>query len=202
MKRTVAAMIGLVLSLTSLAAHAQEPGVRLHMDSGFYLGVGVGRSEARNFCSIGGACDAKDMAWNLFAGYQINRHFAVEGGYVDFGEATTSGFVGGVAGSLSSESTAFELLAVGLLPLSDTFSLYAKGGFFRYDSDGSGTGSLAGSSSDEGTELTFGLGAEYRFARTLAARLEWQRYLEVGSGIPGISNGDVTVLRLAARYRF
>ena len=202
MNRMVALIAGCLLSAASIAAHAQPAGPQLKMDSGFYIGAGVGRSEAREFCSIGGACDAKDMSWNLFAGYQFNRYFAVEGGYVDFGEATTSGFVGGLPTTVTAKTTAVELLAVGLLPITDNFAAYAKLGFFRYDSDGEATGGIVATSNGKGTELTFGLGAQYGFGRNFAARVEWQRYLDVGSRILGLERADIGVVRLGARYRF
>lgn len=202
MNRTSALLAGGLLTLASYGAQAQTTGVQLRTDPGFYVGAGLGRSEARDFCSIGGACDSKDMSWNLFAGYQLNRHFAIEIGYSNLGEASSSGFVGGVSTTVVTETTAFELVGVGSVPMTDNFSIYAKLGMFRYDSDGSATGGLAGTSGDKGTEFTFGFGAEYAFARNFAARLEWQRYLEVGSGILGIPKADIGVLRAAARYRF
>ena len=203
MNRTMALIAGCLLSVTSLGANAQSPAVALQMDSGFYVGAGLGRSEARDFCTIvAGACDAKDMSWNVYAGYQFNRHFALEGGFTNFGQATSSGFSGGVPSKISTDTTAFELVAVGLLPFTDRFSLFGKAGFFRYDSDGTISGGVVAGASDTGTEFTFGLGAEYGFARNLAARLEWQRYLGVGSGLLGLPKADISVLRLGARYKF
>ena len=34
--------------------------------------------------------DPKDTTWSVFAGYQFNRHLAVETAYSDFGEVQTS----------------------------------------------------------------------------------------------------------------
>lgn len=201
MDRIKAALVAFLLS-ASPAALAQAPAMKLNMDTHFYVGAGVGRSEARNFCTIGGACDAKDLTWNLFAGYRFHRHFALEAAYTNFGEATTSGFVGGVPSTARTESTALELVAVGLVPLSDSFSLYGKAGFFRYDSDGSASGGLVAASSGKGTEFTFGVGAEYNFTSALAARVEWQRYLDVGAELLNVPKGDVTLLRVGARYAF
>jgi len=202
MNHRIALIAGCLLSLAAFGAQAQATGVQLRTDTGFYIGAGLGRSEARDFCSIGGACDSKDITGNIFAGYQFNRHFAIEGGYSNFGEATSSGFVGGVATTVVTETTGFELVGVGSLPLSENFSLYVKLGMFRYDSDGTATGGLSATAGDDGFEPTFGFGAEYSFTRNLAARLEWQRYYEVGSGLLNTPKADITVLRLAARYKF
>ena len=201
MKRTLAITAVCLLAPASWDTHAQTP--TLSTDTGLYLGAGIGRSEARDVCRVvGGACDSKDISWNIFAGYQFNRHAAVELGYSDLGEATTSGFIGGVPSFLSMSTKTLELVGVGILPLGDHFSLYGKLGFFRYDSDGTATGGLVSNASDKGTELTFGVGGEYNFDGRSAVRVEWQRYLGVGSGIIGLDKADISVIRATGRYKF
>lgn len=197
-------LAGCLLGLAAPAAHAQSD-TRLRMDPHLYIGAGIGRSETRDFCvPLGGACDAKDMSWNIFAGYQITPNFAVEIGYNDFGKATSSGFsIGGAPGAITSESTALEIVGLAGAPLTDTFSIYLKAGLYRFDTDAVGTGSAVGLAvSDDGTGGTFGVGAEYSFTRNLAARLEWQRYLKVTESILGAGDGDIGVLRLTTRYKF
>ena len=203
MNRKIVIIAGCVLWLAAPAVQAQSD-MRLRMDPHFYIGAGIGRSEARDFCgALGGACDAKDMSWNVFAGYQFTRNFAVEVGYNDFGKATSSGFIGGTPGAITSESTALEIVGLAAAPLTDAFSVYIKGGFFRFDTDVVGTGSAAGLAlNDKGSGATFGIGAEYTFTRNIAARLEWQRYLSVTEGILGAGDGDIGVLRLTTRYKF
>ncbi len=201
MARIKALVVALMLSASS-AALAQAPGVKLNVDAGLYIGATIGRSEARDFCSIGGACDPRDMSWNAFAGYRFNRYFALEAGYTDFGEATTSGFVTGIPTRVTAETTAFELVGVGRIPLGDSFSLYGKAGFFRFDSDGVATGGLVDRQSRKGTEFTFGFGAEYAFLPALTARVEWQRYLDIGSEVVGVQKADIGVMRIGAHYKF
>ena len=201
MNRTIALLAGCVLVPASLAAQAQSSDPRLRMDTGFYLGAGMGRSEARDFCTtLGGACDDKDMSWNVFAGYQFTRNWAVEVGYNDFGHAKTTGFVGGFATNVRMQTKAAELVAVGLLPLGDHFALYGKAGGFYYESDGTATGGVAASTTDTGWHLTFGLGAQYDFNGRFATRIEWQRYLEISSGL--LDNADISVVRVTGRYKF
>ena len=205
MNRRIAFIAACALLLAAPYAQAQSD-MKLRMDSGFYMGAGVGRGEQRDFCTeiVGGTCDAKDLTWSLFAGYQFNRYAAVEAGYVDLGKATASGFTvaGGLPAAISSRSKAWELLGVLAMPLNDAFSLYGKFGCFYYDTDGIGSGANFASTSDSGTEITFGFGAEYNINRNVGARLEWQRYMSVGSGIFNFPKGDISVLRFATRYRF
>ena len=202
MKRIVTIVAAGLMS-AGLSAHAQTPPAGgLRMDSGLYIGAGLGGADVRDFCSqVSGACDKKDGTWNVFAGYQVNRYFAVEAGYSDFGSASTSGITGGGAGVTIREKTkAFELVAVGMLPIGQHFSVYGKVGGYRYDSDGSASGAFSTTASDKGTELTFGVGAQYDFDGRIAVRAEAQRYYDAGSGLLGKS--DIRVVRASARYKF
>ena len=200
MNRKTAFLAGSLLALTSLGVHAQAPAVQLNMDSGMYIGGGLGRARTGEGCL--GNCDTTDKTWSAFAGYQFNRHFAVEAGYSDFGQATTSGTLVGVPVTSRLKTTAWELVGIGMLPLTDKFSVYAKAGVYRYDTDASTTGAFVGTSSAKGTELTLGGGLQYTFAGNLAGRLEWQRYSDVGTGVPGLQKDDISVWRLSARYKF
>jgi opacity protein-like surface antigen len=203
MNRKAAIVAATVLTAACFGAQAQTPAGGLRMDTGLYLGAGIGRSEARDLCQLtGGACDAKDVTWNIFAGYRLTRHFAVELGYSDFGDATTSGFINGVASRLKTSAKAVELVGLAILPLGDRFSIYGKLGAFRYDADGTATGGLVDSRSDKGTELTYGVGAEYNFNPQFGVRAEFQRYLDVGSGVIGLDKADITAVRAAGRYKF
>jgi OOP family OmpA-OmpF porin len=204
MKAIIGACVSFLLLTASFGAHAQATGVKLNMDSGLYVGAGLGRSEAREFCLHigGGACDQKDTSWNAFVGYQVNRHFAVELGYVDLGKSFSSGLLGGVPATASLDTTAIELLAVGMLPLSDAFSIYGKFGMYRYETDSVSTGPAAGAGSADDVEFTIGIGGQYGFTRNIAVRAEWQRYFEVGSGVFGLEKSDTSVWRVVGRYMF
>lgn len=110
-------------------------------------------------------------------GYQFNRHFALEAGYVDFGRTTATGTVLGIPFSARARADAFEALAVGTLPLHERFALFGKAGLFRWDGDISAT--VAGvtvGAGDKDTDFTWGVGLKYSFAKNVAARLEFQRY--------------------------
>lgn len=204
MNRTLGFLAGILLSVTSLGAQAQATGVQLNMDSGFYLGAGVGnaRSGSGRVEQCIGGCDEKDWTWNVYAGYQFNRHFAVEGGYSHLGKHTTSGTIFGGFGTAEYKTKALELVGVGLLPFTDNFSVYVKLGLYRYDSDANVTGAVVTTSSETGTEFTGGVGLQYIFARNFAARLEWQRYSDAGTGATGFEKDGISVWRLGGRYKF
>jgi len=171
-------------------------------DTGWYAGLGLGQSEANDACTgIAGpgiSCDEKDTYWKIFGGYQLNKNFGFELGYVQLGEATAS-FAG--FGSASIEAKGFELLGVGTLPINQQFSVFGKLGFFRWDVDfKDGTG-LVGNASDSGTDLTYGFGVQYSFTKNVALRAEWQRYNDVGEANT-TGKADVDTLGVSVVIRF
>ncbi len=176
-------------------------------DSGFYAGGAFGQTKAKDACQgVPISCDDKDTGWKIFGGYQINKHFGAELGYVDLGQATAAGTVGGVTVNASIKATAWELMGVGTLPIADNFSAYGKLGFFRWDAEATASvavpGAFAvGSLSDTGTDFTYGLGLKYHFTKNIAARVEWQRYTNVGNGA-GNGKSDVDLLSLGVVFKF
>lgn len=161
-------------------------------DEGFYAGFNFGQSKVSDFCMSAPSCDNKDIAVTIFGGYQVNRNFGVELGYTDLGKATLSG----PGGSVRAEASGLEILVVGTLPVTQQFSFYGKLGFFMWDSDFRGTVLGAPvSGSDDGTDLTYALGARYSFSRTLSMHVQWQRYRDVG-------DFDVDVIGAGLLFRF
>ena len=165
----------------------------LAQDTGFYIGGALGQAEQKGACDglpAGFSCDEKDSAWKILGGYQFNRHLAVELGYANLGEASASG--GGLSASV--EVTAWDVVAVGSLPIMDKFSTYGKLGMCRAESEG--TSNVGVSADDSETGFTFGIGLRYDFTRNLGVRAEWQRYSEVGD------DTDADLLSIGVIWRF
>ncbi len=166
-------------------------------DMGFYAGVSFGQSSADVDCE-GFTCDDKDTAWRVLGGYQFNRNLAVEVGYSNLGEVSVN--AGGL-GAATIEATAIEVVAVGIMPLANQFSVYAKLGMYRGEADQSGSGIFVASASESNTDLTFGVGVKYDITRNLGVRAEWQRYGDLGGeGVGGES--DIDVISIGAIWRF
>ena len=139
-------------------------------------------------------CASAGAAWRIFGGYQFHKNIAVELGYADLGSVEASGVVLGVPVTAEIETKAWDLVAVGILPLNEQFSLHAKAGIARWDLDttASAVGLGAVSISENGTDFTFGFGGQFNFTKNVGARVEWQRYNDVGdSGTTGQSDFDV-----------
>jgi OOP family OmpA-OmpF porin len=180
-------------AVLGLASAMLVAGPALAQDTGFYAGIHIGMSDLGGACNGvpgGVSCDEEDSAWKILGGYQFNKNLAVELGYANLGEASASG--AGVTANV--EVTAWDLVAVGSLPLMDRLSGYGKLGLFKADAEL--TSNVGVSDDDSETGITFGLGLRYDFTRNLGVRAEWQRYQEVGDDL------DVDVMSVGVIWKF
>jgi hypothetical protein len=153
--------------------------------------------------------DDEGTAWSVTAGYRVNRYLAVEASYVNLGtlEATHNlvmpAFLGG--GTLTFqrelETAGPALTAFGMLPLSNSWQLYARAGIMFADSDlTTAFNGSSNSSSFDSDVTTLGAGAQYDWGGHWSARLEFQRSLDVG-GDDVASEADVDGISLGFLYR-
>ena len=160
--------------------------------AGGYVGAGAGQASA-DVCgelhALGATrCDDEDTGFKIFGGYQVNENFAVEGSYVDYGDITASD--GEV--SLKGEITAFAISGVGVIPVTEQFSIFGKLGVAFWDAEASASG--FGSVSDDGTDLTYGVGAGFDVTDAFGLRGEWERLDSDGD--------DVDLLSVSAVLKF
>jgi opacity protein-like surface antigen len=153
--------------------------------------------------------DDQGTAWNVTAGYRINRYLAVEAGYVNLGtlsDTQTIDFPPGFGiASLNFhrelETAGPSLTVFGTLPLSANWQLYGRAGMLFADTDL--TTKISGnsvSSSFDSDATTLGAGAQYDWGGHWSARLEYQRTLDVG-GDDVASAADVDSISLGFLYR-
>ena len=153
---------------------------------GGYVGFGAGQSKMKDTGSVlpGGGIDDSDTGWKIFGGYKFNPNLSAELTYIDFGQFEGGG---GVTGSW--EPTGINGSVLGILPLPNQFSVFGKLGATRWDVDNNLGGT---SSSDNSTDVSYGIGAQYDFNRDIGARLEWERFADVGeTGTTGQSDLDL-----------
>lgn len=165
-----------------------------------YIGAGVGESKAKDISSLpGGSTDDTDTAWKVYGGYMFHPNVGVELSYIDFGK-----FTGSAPGlSVDAKPKGIDLSLLGVLPLPDRtspFSLFGKIGADRWKVDTDTN--VLGSASDHGTDLSWGVGAQYDFNRNWAGRLEWNRFQDVGDeNITGQSDIDLISLNVSYKFR-
>ncbi len=182
--------------LASQFAYAEEDWTNPEWaNSAWYVGAGAGRSKstidqdrivrgliAGGASSVAFTSDERNTAYKLFLGKQLNKNFALEGGYFDLGKfgfnATTTP-PGTLNGDVNFRGLNLDLVAQ--LPLTQRFSAYGRLGmnYAKANAHFSGTGLSAGinrDTSERKLNPKVGLGLEYKFTEALALRGEVERY--------------------------
>ena len=179
-----------------------------------YVGLGFGQSRAfLNNSQINSALgrtgtinaiseDHKGFGGKLIAGKQLNQNFAVEFAYFDLGtfdyRASTSN-----GGTLSRHTSVRggSLDVIGMLPMSERFSIYGRvGATYAMMRD-----NIGGNRAYAGDELRnkklnpkVGIGLEYKLSEAMAVRGEVERYRTTD----GFRNrGDVNLASVSLIYK-
>ena len=136
--------------------------------NGFYAGASIGQATI-DACGGIASCDDEDTGWKILGGWEFNSNLAFEAAWVDFGEND-----GSIDGSkVSAEADGWSLAAKGTLPLNEQFGLFGKFGMISWDVEGGG---VASGVDDDGSDLLYGLGAEYMFTDQFSIVGEWEWY--------------------------
>ena len=189
-----------LFALAPLAARAQAvfPPAPPPEIKGPYLGATVGLSNNRRGCPdaiTGGGreCDASDPAFSVFAGYQLNRHFAAEVAYHELGKVRSSGF----GNTFTVHAQAFDASALARIETLERLFAYGRFGFYGANlqpSDNTGLGSKTNYGA------TYGLGLQWDLQARWGARAEWQRWRNVGKdSVFGAATYDVLALGFVFR---
>lgn len=174
-------LAGLVTALTLGLAAASTPAAAA--DKGIYLGASVGESGV-DVNSLDFSANA--TGYKVIAGWRFLDWLAVEGNYIDFGTGHDT-----VAGDdIKTNSDGLSLSAVGFLPLGPV-DLFARVGAISWNSHLSSSG--IGKFGDNGTDLTYGVGAQFRIL-SLSLRAEYEIF-----DLPG---QDVDMLSIGLTYTF
>jgi len=210
--RAFALVAGVSLAIASFGAIAQA------QEKGWYLGGSVGRSDVDlqpitvvGATAFSSSTNERDTGYKLIGGYRFNRHFALEGGWSDFGKfSTTTNVTAPVIGSAgaSVRVDGWHLDAVGILPVRGGFSLHGKLGAMysstRTSLSTTGAVALAAGTNlnpkRRETNLKWGVGAGYDFSRNVGLRLEYDQVKDVGNADTG--EGDVGMWTLGVVFRF
>jgi OOP family OmpA-OmpF porin len=195
-------LLKLSLAAGAVAACIGAPAFAAEQE-GWYLGAGVGYakntlSNVRWFADT--SEKTNDAGFKVYGGYQFNKNWAAEIEAVSLGKYTAD------SPNLHSsvKTSGLGVSAIGMLPLSEQFSLLGKLGVLakftdtkEYDNNSSYNYSQKKTSA----AALLGFGAEYRFTPDLALRAEYEYFgkSSVGENDSKVSNG---LLSVGMRYSF
>jgi len=126
--------------------------------------------------------DADDMGYKFIAGFRPLDWLGLEAAYVNFGKPEDT-----VLGQkLKAEGDGISAFAVGFLPTGPV-DLFAKVGLISWDSK------ISGSFNDDGTDLAYGVGAQFRVL-SLSIRAEYEKF--------DVSDVDLDMISVGVTYTF
>ena len=186
--------------------------------TGPYLGANLGTTRAQfNNDSINSTLagqgftvnsrteDNRSTGYKLFGGYQLNRNFAVEGGYFDLGRFNYS-LNTTPLGTFAADTRVrgLNLDLVGILPFNDQFSVFGRVGaaYAQSRSNFARTGAqtlTSAPTSRNDTNLKVGVGMQYALTEALAVRAELERYR---ISDPVRNRGNIDMASVGLVYRF
>lgn len=177
-----------------------------------YAGLGIGQSNYKwrnnpsgstGICGAIGqiSCEDKPVAFKLFVGYNLTDNFGIEGAYYDAGRASLT-YADPLFGSINQKAilNGYSVSAVGTLPVGRAFVSgrigVAASTLIRKD-EAVGIGIREQRTKPQ---PTLGVGGGFTLWRSIAARLDWDRYR--GESARGERfEADVVTLNLFYRFQ-
>lgn len=161
--------------------------------TGFYVGAGFGETaiEVNDVFDVGLKFDDSGTTWKVLGGYNFLKYLGAELEYIDAGDAEDKWSFEDEGDTLDVEATiglsGWNASAVGILPLGEKFNLFAKLGFIVWDADFELRATLRDSGgiiidedsekgTDDGTDLSWGIGGGFNFTENFGVRLEYQSF--------------------------
>jgi hypothetical protein len=162
--------------------------------------------------------ESEETTWGFFGGYRLLQNLAFEAGYMSIGkevlrESSSGTFFGGETPepeswitSFGVRSTGFALSALGVLPITYNWEIFARGGVYLasntlslYAINQEGFGG-ADQVTESSADFLVGAGAGYTLAEVYQLRAEYQRILDAGSSEFGEADVDLLTIGITVRF--
>ena len=169
-----AALAGLAACGTSTAA---MDGMWSVDNPGFYAGAGIGvdRVQGDEFPNQNDDVESTNTTYKVPFGFRLNRMFAFEGQYINFGTADSED------GRNEVEADGWTAGAIVNIPVWERVIPYVKGGVLFWQSDRRfpAGGAQAGAQQERdgnGTDFTYGVGVKFPMTERIDFRVEFERF--------------------------
>lgn len=145
-----------------------------------YLGGSVGQADL----------DLPDFedptSFSVFGGYRFNKYIAIEGSYIDFGDADDD-----IEPIWTIDASGFDASVLVIWPITDRFEIYGRVGATAWEAELSeaGYGKLE---DDDGTDLSYGAGFAFNFTEHVGAFAQFVRVNDI----------DVDNLSIGVKFSF
>lgn len=202
---TAALAVAVTFTLTS-AANAQS-----HQST--YVGFSLGQTKLDDACRNNAAidfpaCDAKDGGMAAYGGWDFHGNFAVEGGYIDFGNRKTTTLIksGGDSFKTKNKLRSVYIAGIGKVHWGERVTLFGKIGSHWWKADAKLSNADPAKFGDEGNDVFFGVGGQLSLpGGKFKVRLEYQIF-EVKDAYKGkrflVNNRGLRVAGSYNEFRF
>jgi OOP family OmpA-OmpF porin len=158
---------------------------------GFYAGASVGTASLND--DFDGLEIEDDTAAHRFVGgWWVNRYFALEAGYQNFGDFEQDFAIGGASSKATLSADGYTLGLQGSYPVANKVAIFGRAGAFFWD--GEAEINNVSQASPEETNPYLSVGLSYAFNDSFSINSDWTHY-ELES-----SNSDV--YSVGFQYRF
>ncbi|GJI96880.1 hypothetical protein RugamoR57_35980 [Duganella caerulea] len=195
MKKILFALVASAAALAGTSAYAAD-------DAGTaYIGAGVVGSHYK--FDVPNATSTSDRSGDkatgkIFAGYNFDKTWAIEGGYTDFGKKGYDYTIGGAPGHVQTKADSLYLAGKGTYTVNDQVAVFGKLGVARNHNDVTTTGIASVTGDSNKTALYASVGAEYAINKNVKVSLEYENYGKNNIDL-GRKNGAITA---GVRYNF
>lgn len=210
MKKTVL-LCGLAGALLSSSAFAAKDGLYVGGQVGYgsnnssasslnasSIPIAIGNTQTTLSGPANVSVDNDGIAGRAFLGYQFNKYLSLEGGYTQYSDTTINNVYGVRGSDESLFEGAIDGVVKGSLPITDRFSLYAKGGVAYAMAQDLGKNDVTSVSSSQSGLIylndyntqnnyafrpTYGVGASFDITNRLSTDISWSQIVG-GNSIP------------------
>ena len=160
------------------------------------LSYGQARAETTGGDLLGsgftGSVSGNHSGGKAFLGMELwDKYVGAEFGYVELGKASANGTVGGSFSAATSQVNAYTAALVGYIPIGGPIGAIIRLGAAEERETITTSGALGGgahpSSQNSDLKLFGGFGFQYDFSKTMAARVEVERFNQGSVGSPYIN---------------
>jgi OOP family OmpA-OmpF porin len=184
MKKITFAVMTIAGLASAVPAFAADPGWYLVGGIGETTGGSGGQSAVDNALTSAGAgsfsssLDTPSL-YKLEGGYQFDKNWALEGGYLGSSHTNYSASGGNLSAAANASASfgGWNLTGVGILPLGSGFSLLGKLGVANMQESATASGGgYSASTGGSKNDLTYGIGVKYDFGNGVFARADLDSY--------------------------
>jgi OOP family OmpA-OmpF porin len=147
--------------------------LEVHAGDGFFVGGSIGSANLDDDFD-GLEVDDDTTSFRIVAGWQVNRYFALEAGYHDFGDFEQNFTIDGAQGKAKLSDDGFTLCAIGSYPVADRIDIFGRAGMFFWDGDAEINN--VSQATPEDTNPFFGAGLNYAISSQFLVSADWTRY--------------------------